>query len=79
MIEQKYGRIVNIASVAGKDGNPNGSVDRIAGIMNKKRNVLGMMPHPERASEALLGCDDGRLIFESLIQTLKSQPEPTPA
>ena len=58
--------------------NPNGSLVNIAGICNEDRNVAGMMPHPERASEALLGCDDGRLIFDSLVQTLKSQPEPMP-
>ena len=59
--------------------NPNGSLANIAGICNEDRNVAGMMPHPERAAEALLNSDDGRLIFESLIQTLRSQPEPTPA
>ncbi len=59
--------------------NPNGSQANIAGICNEDRNVAGMMPHPERAAEALLGSNDGRLIFESLIQTLKSQPEPIPA
>ena len=59
--------------------NPNGSLANIAGICNEDRNVAGMMPHPERAAEALLDSDDGRLIFESLIETLKSQPEPTPA
>jgi len=47
--------------------NINGSAANIAGLINAKRNVLGMMPHPERASEALLGSQDGRLIFESLI------------
>ena len=51
----------------GKKGNPNGSTDRIAGILNKKRNVLGMMPHPERASEAILGSEDGLHIFKSMI------------
>ena len=51
----------------GKDGNPNGSMGRIAGIINKKRNVLGMMPHPERASEALLGSEDGLKIFKSMM------------
>ena len=50
-----------------KKGNPNGSTDRIAGILNKKRNVLGMMPHPERASEAILGSEDGLLIFKSML------------
>jgi len=49
------------------NSNPNGSMNRIAGILNKKRNVLGMMPHPERASESLLGSDDGLEIFKSII------------
>jgi len=47
--------------------NPNGSLRNIAGICNPARNVAGLMPHPERASEALLGSADGRLIFESLV------------
>jgi len=47
--------------------NPNGSVDHIAGILNEKRNVLGMMPHPERSSEAILSSEDGRKIWESLL------------
>ena len=51
----------------GEDGNPNGSIDRIAGIMNEKRNVLGMMPHPERAAEPVLGSADGLSIFKSMI------------
>jgi phosphoribosylformylglycinamidine synthase len=50
--------------------NPNGSLDDIAGICNRERNVLGLMPHPERASEALLGSNDGRIIFYSLADTL---------
>ncbi|HEX9048520.1 MAG TPA: phosphoribosylformylglycinamidine synthase subunit PurQ [Verrucomicrobiae bacterium] len=53
--------------------NPNGAVLNIAGICNEKRNVAGLMPHPERASEACLGCDDGRLIFESLIAALEKR------
>ena len=48
--------------------NVNGSAASIAGLINRRGNVLGMMPHPERASEALLGSEDGRLIFESLVQ-----------
>ena len=48
--------------------NPNGSVDAIAGLCNEGRNVLGMMPHPERACEPLLGGVDGRLIFESVVK-----------
>jgi phosphoribosylformylglycinamidine synthase I len=47
--------------------NPNGSMRDIAGILNEGRNVLGMMPHPERAVEPLLGSTDGRVVFESLI------------
>jgi phosphoribosylformylglycinamidine synthase len=53
--------------------NPNGSLQNIAGICNARRNVAGLMPHPERASESLLGSADGRLIFESLIQSLESK------
>ena len=52
--------------------NPNGSQDNIAGISNEKGNVLGLMPHPERASESLLGSQDGRRLFESAIHTLES-------
>ena len=47
--------------------NPNGSLHNIAGIINKKGNILGMMPHPERACEAILGSSDGNLIWESII------------
>ncbi|MGH9883756.1 MAG: phosphoribosylformylglycinamidine synthase subunit PurQ, partial [Pyrinomonadaceae bacterium] len=50
--------------------NPNGSRDNIAGICNRERNVLGLMPHPERACEDLLGSSDGRDIFRSLAGTL---------
>ncbi len=48
--------------------NPNGSADFIAGITNAAGNILGLMPHPERASESVLGSVDGRLLFESLIE-----------
>ena len=54
--------------------NPNGSLLNIAGICNERGNVAGLMPHPERASESLLGSTDGRLIFESLIHALESKP-----
>ncbi|MEO6182960.1 MAG: phosphoribosylformylglycinamidine synthase subunit PurQ, partial [Verrucomicrobiota bacterium] len=54
-----------------EQSNPNGSVLNIAGICNEARNVAGLMPHPERASEPLLGCADGRLIFESLISWME--------
>jgi len=53
--------------------NPNGSLKNIAGICNEGRNVAGMMPHPERASEMVLGSADGRLIFESWIAWLESR------
>lgn len=51
--------------------NPNGSVGNIAGIINRKGNVLGMMPHPERCAEAILGSIDGKLIFASLVNWWK--------
>jgi phosphoribosylformylglycinamidine synthase len=53
-----------------QESNPNGSAENIAGIVNARRNVLGMMPHPERCCEALLGGTDGRLIFESIIASV---------
>ena len=51
--------------------NPNGSARNIAGIINETGNVLGMMPHPERSCEALLGSEDGNLIFESVIDAVR--------
>ncbi|MDH7501564.1 MAG: phosphoribosylformylglycinamidine synthase subunit PurQ [Verrucomicrobiota bacterium] len=51
--------------------NPNGSLLNIAGICNEARNVAGMMPHPERACESILGSEDGRMVFESMIGTLR--------
>ncbi len=53
-----------------KESNPNGSLENIAGILNAGRNVLGMMPHPDRSSEALLGSADGFGIFQSLVDAL---------
>jgi phosphoribosylformylglycinamidine synthase I len=52
------------------DANPNGSVSNIAGICNKQGNVLGMMPHPERAAEGILGGTDGKALFEGLLEGL---------
>ena len=52
------------------EANPNGSLSNIAGILNEKRNVLGMMPHPDRSSEKLLGSADGWKIFSSMIESL---------
>ncbi|MFA6563178.1 MAG: phosphoribosylformylglycinamidine synthase subunit PurQ [Verrucomicrobiia bacterium] len=63
------GKVVDTAS-------PNGSVENIAGICNKARNVCGMMPHPERASENALGSADGRVVFESILNHLRgSKPQ----
>lgn len=53
--------------------NPNGSVDDIAGIINQQGNVLGMMPHPERAVETLLGSDDGLRLFTSMLKHWRHQ------
>jgi len=50
--------------------NPNGSIESIAGILNPGRNVLGMMPHPDRSSEQILGSSDGKQIFESMVNAL---------
>ena len=49
------------------ESNPNGSIKNIAGILNQNKNVLGMMPHPERAAENIHGCEDGKTIFESIL------------
>jgi phosphoribosylformylglycinamidine synthase subunit PurQ / glutaminase len=53
--------------------NPNGSLHNIAGICNEARNVVGLMPHPERACERVLGSDDGLVMFESVVGALSSQ------
>jgi phosphoribosylformylglycinamidine synthase len=63
--------ILRYATPDGKltdDANPNGSVHAIAGICNERRNVVGMMPHPERACEASLGSTDGLVILESIVK-----------
>jgi phosphoribosylformylglycinamidine synthase I len=66
-------RYVNAQGETTEASNPNGSLDNIAGICNESRNVVGLMPHPERASEDILGCADGRLVFESLIHALEQR------
>lgn len=53
--------------------NPNGSMRNIAGILNEGRNVLGMMPHPERAMDPLMGSTDGMVLFESLVSSLATK------
>jgi Phosphoribosylformylglycinamidine (FGAM) synthase, glutamine amidotransferase domain len=52
--------------------NPNGSIENIAGICNRERNVFGLMPHPDRASDAQLGSADGAKIFRSMMQTISA-------
>jgi len=64
--------VLRYADSSGKvtpDINPNGSINNIAGIVNGRGNVMGMMPHPEKASEKLIGGDDGNVIFNSLIES----------
>lgn len=63
-------RYVDAQGQATPEANPNGSISNIAGICNEGRNVLGMMPHPERAADPAMGSTDGRLIFQSMISTL---------
>ena len=78
---QECGQIVlRYCSADGHVGgdNPNGSLDSIAGICNERRNVFGLMPHPERSSEAVLGGTDGGLVFLSVIQSLQAR-EPVQA
>jgi len=52
------------------ESNPNGATDNIAGICNKNRNVFGMMPHPERASDPVLGNREGRIVFDSILNMI---------
>lgn len=77
---KREGRI--IFSYSSADGevssayNPNGSIANIAGIINRPGNVLGMMPHPERCAEAVLGGEDGRRVFASMVHWLQRQGVP---
>ncbi len=65
-------RYTNAAGELDDAANPNGSAAAIAGLCNEARNVVGLMPHPERACESALGSADGLVIFESVVQSLKS-------
>ena len=65
--QQILWQYVNGQGEATDTANPNGSLENIAGLCNERRNVAGLMPHPERACEPLLGSTDGRLVFESMI------------
>jgi phosphoribosylformylglycinamidine (FGAM) synthase-like amidotransferase family enzyme len=61
------------AAEGDREANPNGSLHAIAGICNRERNVLGLMPHPERAVESPLGSADGLMIFRSVVASLSRQ------
>ena len=65
-------RYVDESGKSTRESNPNGSMLNIAGICNEARNVVGMMPHPDRAWDRRLGSEDGKLLFESLVGTLES-------
>jgi len=65
-------RYCSPSGVVDDKGNPNGSLNNIAGITNEAGNVMGLMPHPERASEPCLGSDDGRKVFTSLLEAVGS-------
>ena len=74
-LERNHQIVFRYATPAGEivddaEANPNGALANIAGICNRERNVLGLMPHPERASESLMGSADGLAIFQSLVQSL---------
>lgn len=66
-------RYCNEKGEVNDETNPNGSMENIAGIVNEKGNVLGMMPHPERASFSILGSEDGRKIFQSCLDYLRGR------
>ncbi|MFA7228277.1 MAG: phosphoribosylformylglycinamidine synthase subunit PurQ [Melioribacteraceae bacterium] len=63
-------RYVSRDGKTGEEFNPNGSLNNIAGIINKKKNVMGLMPHPERCCDPLLGNTDGSLLFKSVAENL---------
>ena len=63
-------RYVDTAGQPTSEGNPNGSINNIAGICNQQRNVVGLMPHPERACEPSLGSDDGKAVLASVARAL---------
>lgn len=67
-------RYCDAAGSVTEESNPNGSLSNIAGIINESGNVLGMMPHPERASDPVLGHTDGRILFDSMIESVIQQP-----
>lgn len=75
-IEEGHQVVFRYSDAAGRlasSANPNGSVRHIAGVCNPAGNVVGLMPHPERASESVLGSADGRLLFESVVVSLSTR------
>ncbi len=56
-----------------EEANPNGSIENIAGIINERGNIFGLMPHPERSVEPLLGSSDGKIILKSIIESVKAK------
>jgi len=71
--DQVVFRYVDMNGNATDEANPNGSRENIAGIVSKRKNVLGMMPHPERASEAVLGSSDGLKVFRSMLEYISGR------
>ncbi len=70
-------RYADMRGAIGDEANPNGSAENIAGIVNRAGNVFGLMPHPERACDPLLGSEDGKLIFQSLIESAGKKSGPS--
>jgi phosphoribosylformylglycinamidine synthase len=66
-------RYTDASGSANAAANPNGSAEHIAGVCNAERNVFGLMPHPERACDPRLGSTDGRVVFESILHTLRTR------
>ncbi|HUQ89099.1 MAG TPA: phosphoribosylformylglycinamidine synthase subunit PurQ [Vicinamibacterales bacterium] len=71
-------RYTDAGGEMGSEWNPNGSLNSIAGICNRERNVVGLMPHPERASELSLGSADGHLVLASVVKSLQNVKTPGP-
>jgi phosphoribosylformylglycinamidine synthase len=81
-LNQQRQVILRYADAQGRivpEANPNGSIENIAGICNRSGNVFGLMPHPDRASDARLGSDDGAKIFRSMMQTISAAQRFSPA
>src|SRR6185436_14647135 len=66
-------RYTNAAGDVTDEANPNGSTAAIGGLCNEARNVVGLMPHPERACESVLGSADGLIVFESVVESLAAR------